>query len=67
MRVGTLHRIDEAHRVLDGEVWTIGTVGSWPVMRKRRMAEPGAEQAYEATRLAFELGRAVRELRGRRG
>ncbi|MEV6690348.1 helix-turn-helix transcriptional regulator [Micromonospora sp. NPDC051196] len=27
------------------------------------MAEPGAAEAYEATRLAFELGREVRELR----
>ncbi|HVK20149.1 MAG TPA: helix-turn-helix transcriptional regulator [Actinokineospora sp.] len=31
------------------------------------MAEPGAVDAYEATRLAFELGKAVRELRERRG
>jgi transcriptional regulator with XRE-family HTH domain len=30
------------------------------------MAEPGAAEAYDATRLAFELGRAVRELRERR-
>ena len=27
------------------------------------MAEPGAEEAYDAARLAFELGAAVRELR----
>jgi transcriptional regulator with XRE-family HTH domain len=31
------------------------------------MAEPGAEEAYEAARVAFELGKAVRELRERRG
>jgi transcriptional regulator with XRE-family HTH domain len=31
------------------------------------MAEPGAAEAYDAARLAFELGRAVRELRERRG
>ncbi|WP_233606217.1 helix-turn-helix transcriptional regulator [Micromonospora sp. Llam0] len=31
------------------------------------MAEPGAAEAYEAARLAFELGRSVRELRERRG
>ncbi|MEV4625328.1 helix-turn-helix transcriptional regulator [Micromonospora sp. NPDC049523] len=31
------------------------------------MAEPGAAEAYDATRLAFELGRAVRDLRERRG
>jgi transcriptional regulator with XRE-family HTH domain len=31
------------------------------------MAEPGAEAAYESARLAYELGRAVRELREGRG
>jgi transcriptional regulator with XRE-family HTH domain len=31
------------------------------------MAEPGAAEAYDAARLAFELGRSVRELRERRG
>jgi len=36
---------------------------SWAGMRERRMAEPGAAEAYEAARLAFELGAAVRELR----
>jgi ribosome-binding protein aMBF1 (putative translation factor) len=36
---------------------------SWAGLRNQRMAEPGAEDAYEATRLAFELGAAVRELR----
>lgn len=40
---------------------------SWSGLRERRMAEPGAEEAYEATRLAFELGAAVRELRLARG
>jgi ribosome-binding protein aMBF1 (putative translation factor) len=40
---------------------------SWETLRERRMAEPGAAEAYEAARLAFELGRAVRELRERRG
>jgi ribosome-binding protein aMBF1 (putative translation factor) len=39
----------------------------WTEMRQRRMAEPGAAEAYESTRLAFELGRAVRELREERG
>ncbi|GAA3279830.1 helix-turn-helix transcriptional regulator [Dactylosporangium vinaceum] len=39
----------------------------WNELRSRRMAEPGAAEAYESTRLAFELGRAVRELRERRG
>jgi ribosome-binding protein aMBF1 (putative translation factor) len=36
---------------------------SWAGMRERRLAEPGAVEAYEATRLAFELGAAVREIR----
>ena len=44
----------------------MGDGGSWAAMRDRRMAEPGAEEAYEAARLAFELGKAVRELRERR-
>lgn len=37
---------------------------SWAEVRERRMAEPGSA---EATRLAFELGAAVRELRPRAG
>lgn len=41
--------------------------GGWAAMRERRLAEPGAAEAYEAARLAFELGRSVRELRERRG
>ncbi|GAA1546726.1 hypothetical protein GCM10009827_078620 [Dactylosporangium maewongense] len=41
--------------------------GDWSELRSRRMAEPGAAEAYESTKLAFELGRAVRELRERRG
>ena len=36
---------------------------SWTDVRERRLAEPGAAEAYEAARLAFELGAAVRELR----
>ena len=39
----------------------------WTAMRERRMAEPGAAEAYDAARLAFELGRSVRDLRERRG
>ncbi|WP_406285771.1 multiprotein-bridging factor 1 family protein [Embleya sp. NBC_00896] len=35
----------------------------WQEIRRRRMAEPGAEEAYEATRIAYELGRSVREMR----
>ena len=40
---------------------------SWSELRDRRMVEPGSQEAYEATRLAFELGEAVRELRLARG
>jgi transcriptional regulator with XRE-family HTH domain len=36
-------------------------------MRERRIAEPGATGAYDAARLAFELGVSVRELRARHG
>lgn len=45
----------------------MGERTDWTAMRERRMAEPGAAEAYDAARLAFELGRAVRELRERRG
>lgn len=31
------------------------------------MAEPGAQEAYQATRLPFELGKTVREMREQRG
>jgi ribosome-binding protein aMBF1 (putative translation factor) len=39
----------------------------WTDLRRRRMAEPGAVDAYDAARLAFDLGRAVRDLREQRG
>jgi ribosome-binding protein aMBF1 (putative translation factor) len=39
----------------------------WREIRDRRMKEPGAEEAYQAARLAFELGAAVREMREQRG
>jgi transcriptional regulator with XRE-family HTH domain len=39
----------------------------WTELRERRLSEPGAAEAYEAARLAFELGRAVREIREARG
>jgi ribosome-binding protein aMBF1 (putative translation factor) len=35
----------------------------WREARDARMAEPGAEEAYEVARMADELGRAVRGLR----
>ena len=40
---------------------------SWAELRDRRMAEHGAEDAYESARLAFELGAEVRELRTAQG
>ncbi|GAA5034148.1 hypothetical protein GCM10023317_86590 [Actinopolymorpha pittospori] len=40
---------------------------NWEEVRDRRMAEPGASEAYGAARLAFELGAAVRQLREQRG
>ncbi|MEV4479100.1 helix-turn-helix domain-containing protein [Micromonospora coxensis] len=39
----------------------------WNDLRDRRMAESGAADAYEATRIAFELGREVRHLRESNG
>jgi ribosome-binding protein aMBF1 (putative translation factor) len=39
----------------------------WSGPRDRRKTEPGAAEAYEAARLAFELGVAVRELRQAQG
>ena len=41
--------------------------GDWRDLRERRMTEPGAAEAYEAARLAFELGQEVRGLRERNG
>ena len=40
---------------------------SWASLRDRRMSEPGATEAYHATKLAYELGRGVRALREQRG
>ncbi len=40
---------------------------SWRQLRGRRMSEPGAAEAYDATKLAFELGASVRQMRERRG
>lgn len=39
----------------------------WSELRDRRLTEPGAVEEYEATRLAYQLGKAVRELRERHG
>ncbi|MRH90352.1 hypothetical protein GFY24_23410 [Nocardia sp. SYP-A9097] len=32
----------------------------WAEIRDRRICEPGAEEASEATRLAYELGKTIR-------
>jgi len=40
---------------------------SWNEIRDRRMAEPGAAQAYHAAAIAYELGSTVRQLRTERG
>lgn len=45
----------------------MGERSSWQQLRDRRMAEPGAVEGYAAAGLACELGRAVREMRERRG
>jgi ribosome-binding protein aMBF1 (putative translation factor) len=39
----------------------------WRGPHERRMAEPGADEAYEAARLSFELGKSVRDIREQRG
>ncbi|WP_066361103.1 helix-turn-helix domain-containing protein [Herbidospora mongoliensis] len=39
----------------------------WKELRNRRMAEPGAAEAHEATRIAYELGKTVRTMREERG
>lgn len=41
--------------------------GDWAELRDRRLAEPGAAEAYDATRLAYELGKTVRAMREERG
>ncbi len=38
----------------------------WAEIKDRRMAEGGAQEAYGAARLAYELGRTVRRLREQR-
>jgi ribosome-binding protein aMBF1 (putative translation factor) len=39
----------------------------WDRLRDQRMTEPGAMDAYDATRRAFELGTSVRTMREQRG
>jgi DNA-binding XRE family transcriptional regulator len=59
--LGPLHRRGPRH---GGLRMTRRT--DWTELRNRRMTEPGAAQAYEAARRAYELGRTVRELREQR-
>jgi hypothetical protein len=40
---------------------------SWEELRGRRLSEPGAADAYEAARPAYQLGAAVRDLREAKG
>jgi ribosome-binding protein aMBF1 (putative translation factor) len=40
---------------------------TWSDLREQRMSEPGAQDAYDAARLAFELGANVRRLREAKG
>jgi len=40
---------------------------TWSDLREQRMTEPGAQDAYAAARLAFELGATVRGLREAKG
>lgn len=39
----------------------------WATLRRRRLSEPGARDSYAEAALAYELGRAVRELRVQHG
>jgi len=39
----------------------------WRRLRERRMSEPGAADAYEAAKLAYDLGKTVREMREAHG
>lgn len=40
---------------------------TWESLRAKRMAEPGVVEEYEATKLAYELGVAVRQRREEKG
>ena len=42
-------------------------MSDWTAVRDRRMAEAGAQEAYLAAKLAFDLGASVRELRQAKG
>ena len=42
-------------------------MSDWTALRDQRMAEPGAREAYLATKLAYELGASVRKMREAKG
>ncbi|MGN2641948.1 helix-turn-helix domain-containing protein [Nocardia takedensis] len=45
----------------------MGERDEWAALRERRLREPGAREAYDAARLAYELGRTIRAMREDRG
>jgi ribosome-binding protein aMBF1 (putative translation factor) len=45
----------------------VGDRTPWEELRERRMTEPGAQKAYEAAGLAYQLGATVRDLREANG
>jgi ribosome-binding protein aMBF1 (putative translation factor) len=45
----------------------MGERTDWQELRDRRMDEPGAQESYEATRIAYELGATIRRMREERG
>ncbi|MET8776148.1 helix-turn-helix transcriptional regulator [Nocardia sp. NPDC050713] len=45
----------------------MGERSDWAEIRDRRMREPGAEEAYAAAKLAYQLGRTIRQMREGRG
>jgi len=59
--------VAEAHTVSVTEEDQVTGRTGWDEIRRNRMTEPGAEKAYDATRRAFELGAAVRQMREQRG
>ena len=42
-------------------------MSDWTALRDQRMTEPGAREAYLATKLAYELGASVRTMREAKG
>jgi ribosome-binding protein aMBF1 (putative translation factor) len=62
-----LHKCVAAGHTADEGMKTVAEHGSWAKLRSRRMHEPGADEAYESARMAYELGREVREMREGRG